>query len=517
MSKPRARFVGLAASLFLSLSLSAPVSASGSPVVVEQHESATQTPMNPAQITDESRTGRVVTLTISTPAFTVPTHVAVDLPVDYDAQTARRWPVTYVLAGTMNTYESFNSFVGGVTLTEDFPSIVVSPNGDSGYWSDWFNDGSGGPPMYETYVIDQLLPLIDAHFRTIPTRSQRAIMGISMGGYGAAMLAAEHPDLFAYAATLSGAVDSNLPTLGAALTASPMFQGGSPDAIYGPRATQEVRWRGHNPTDLANNLRGLELQVRSANGIPNPGIGEDPASADTVSCVVEGGVHMGTVNFHNALAALQIPHLYLDYGAGCHTAANFQREISDTIKVFAKQFAHPTSAPTTFDFLSIQPSFEVYGWRVVTDPKRALEFFTLTSVNARGLMATGSGSATITSPALFKGIPRVQLTGARQISVVPDAKGRITFAVDLGAADTSQQYTLGTSGPQSHQSVTFTRVRSAMSSSKPAATHQDSRDGTGRALSRLAATGISDAVPLTGLGVLLIGVAALQVGRRRRA
>ena len=89
-----------------------------------------------------------------------------------------------------------------------------------------------------------------------------------------------------------------------------------------------MRWRGHNPTDLADNLRDLDLQVRTANGVPNPGIGEEPASADTVSCVVEGGVYMASVDFHNELDTLHIPHLWKDYGAGCHTVAELQREIS---------------------------------------------------------------------------------------------------------------------------------------------------------------------------------------------
>src|SRR5699024_3105159 len=122
-----------------------------------------------------------------------------------------------------------------------------------------------------------------------------------------------------------------LPTIGAAITASPTFQGAQPDAVYGPRATQEVRWRGHNPTDLAGNLRGLDLQVRSANGILNPGIGEDPASADSVSCVVEGGVYMASVSMHDTLDSLGIQHLWKDYGAGCHTPSNFKREIVDTM------------------------------------------------------------------------------------------------------------------------------------------------------------------------------------------
>jgi len=239
------------------------------------------------QVLSEERIApRVVELTIQTPAFTEPTKVHVDLPAGYDAQPERRWPVTYFLAGMQNTYRSFNDIVDGVELTEAYPSIVVSPNGDSGYWSDWFNGGPLGPPMYETYVIEQLLPLIDARFRTIPRRSHRAVGGVSMGGYGAMMMAARHPDLFAAAASLSGAVDSNLPLHGGVLSLSPTFQGGRPDAIYGPRATQEVRWRGHNPTDLAANLRGLDLQLRTANGIPNPGIGENLLSADTPSCIV---------------------------------------------------------------------------------------------------------------------------------------------------------------------------------------------------------------------------------------
>lgn len=419
------------------------------------HTQAVSRGTNPARITAETVSGRVVELTIVTPAFAAPTKVDVDLPVGYASDPARRWPVTYVLAGTMNTYASFNHVVDGLGLTRSFPSIVVSPNGDSGYWSDWYNAGAGGPPMYETYVVDQLVPLIDAHFRTIPTREQRAIAGISMGGYGSMMLAAEHPDLFADAATLSGAVDSNLPTLAAALSVSPTFQGGTVDAIYGPRATQAVRWHGHNPTDLASNLRGLNLQVRSADGVPAPGIGENPASADTVSCFVEGGVYMGTVDFHRALQALGIPHLYRDYGPGCHTVANFTREIADTIAVFARQFAHPPARPMSFSLASIQPHFGVYGWEVRTDRRRALEFLQLTGVSRRGLTLTGSGTTSVTTAPLFTGVHQVLLTGAEQRAVTPDLSGRITFTVDLGAADTDQQYTLTAMTRQVRRTVTF--------------------------------------------------------------
>lgn len=410
-----------------------------------------------AQITSQRAIApRVVELTISTPAFAVPTHVDVDLPVGYDSEPGRRWPVAYFLAGTMNTYASFNSVVKGVELTKNFPAIVVSPNGDSGYWSDWYNGGAFGPPQYETYVVDQLLPLIDANFRTIADRSQRAIAGVSMGAFGSMMIAAHHPDLFADAASLSGAVDSNLPTIGAAVTTSPTFQEAPPDSIFGPRATQEVRWRGHNPTDLANNLRGLDLQLRSANGVLNTAIGENPLSADLVSCAVEAGVYQASVSLHDKLDELGVPHLWDDYGAGCHTPPNFKREIADTLRAFTQDFAHPPAPPSPFDYASIEPRFDVWGWQVETDPKRALEFLELERVSDRGLTLVGSGETTLTSPPLFRDARAVELENAAPATATPDRKGRIRFTVDLGPPDTQQEYTLGATPAKVSRTVTFT-------------------------------------------------------------
>lgn len=412
---------------------------------------------NEATITAEKSLGpRVVELTISTPAFTGPTHVDVDLPNGYETEPQRRWPVAYFLAGTMNTYATFNGFVDGVGLTEHFPAIVVSPNGDSGYWSNWYNGGALGPPEYETYVVDQLIPLIDEHFRTLGDRAHRAIAGVSMGGYGAMMIAARHPDLFADAASISGADDSNVPELGAALSLSPTFQGGSVDAIYGPRATQEVRWRGHNPTDLAANLRGLDLQVRTANGIPDPGIGEELLSADTVSCLVEAAVNQGSASLSAKLDALGIPHLWKDYGPGCHTKENFEREITDTLTTFTEEFADPPAAPSPFSYESIEPEFTVWGWHVAADPARALEFMHLERVSDQAMTIVGSGTTTVTSPPLFRGANVVHLAEATEAAATPNAEGRITFKVNLGPPDTAQEYTLGADPAEESLTVTFT-------------------------------------------------------------
>ena len=404
------------------------------------------TPAAAQEVTEDKPIGeRVHVLTVRTDAFAAPTNVDVFLPTGYDADSKRRWPVTYITAGTMNNHNSFRTVLDGVKLTEKYPSLIVSPDGNSGYWSDWYNGGAFGPPAYETFVIEQLIPLIDKRYRTIADRAHRLISGVSMGGYGAAMLAARHPDLFAGVSSLSGATDSNLPYLAAAVSASSTFDGGEVDAIYGPRSTQEVRWHGHNPTDLAENLRDVDVQVRTANGVPAPEIGEDPASADGVSCVVEQGVYQGSMSFHNRLTAIGKQHVYKDYGNGCHTRPNFTRQTVDTLTHFERLLAHPLPAPETFDHRAIEPAFDIWGWRVEADPARALEFMRVEGSRHR-LKLTGSGRTTVSRA--FPGLELVDVDG------VPTrvSDGRIRATVDLGPPNATQQYSPGAPAP-----VTATR------------------------------------------------------------
>jgi len=409
-----------------------------------------------ARIVSEERLGpREIVLTVETPAFAKPTKVTVDLPVRYRERPRRRWPVAYFLAGTMNSHRTFNELVDGLALTGRFPAIVVSPHGDSGYWSDWYNGGAFGPPMYETYVAEQLIPLIDARFRTRPRRAQRAVIGVSMGGYGALMMAARHPDLFAAAASVSGAVDSNLAVNGLVLSLSSTFQGGQVDAIYGPRLTEEVRWRGHNPVDLAENLRGLHLQVRTANGTLDTALGEHLLSADSVSCAVEWGVYRASLSLYGRLQDLEVPHVWKDYGRGCHSVPNFKRELADTLAALKPVFRDPPKRPRRIDYRSIEPQFEVWGWRVRADRRRPLEFLELRGAGRRGATVVGSGLTRVVTPPFFRGARRVRLRGARERFAVPNRRGRIRFTVDLGEPSSGQQYRAGTKTNRVRRTVEF--------------------------------------------------------------
>src|SRR3954467_15644483 len=181
-----------------------------------------------------------------------------------------------------------------------------------------------------------------------------------MGGDGGIPYAPRHPDVFATAVSLSGAVDSNSPPFMALLTASSTVQQAAPaptlaapDGIYGPRATQEVRWHGHNPTDLTGNLRDVVLQVRGFDGAPNPLIEGGPDSA--VGCSEEREVHDESVSFHDRLLADGIPHLWKDYGPGCHGIPEFRQEFADALPGIESVFANPQLAPKTFTYKSIEP------------------------------------------------------------------------------------------------------------------------------------------------------------------
>src|SRR5438067_1131018 len=93
--------------------------------------------------------------------------------------------------------------------------IVVMPNdGPDGSYSDWYGSELielGQPPAWESFHTGELLPWIDAHYRTIAAPGGRFIAGLSSGGAGAMKYASAHPGLFGAAGEFSGAVDADLP------------------------------------------------------------------------------------------------------------------------------------------------------------------------------------------------------------------------------------------------------------------------------------------------------------------
>lgn len=129
------------------------------------------------------------------------------LPPGYAKDEKRRYPVIYHLhgAGGNETRSVYSASVlhEGIVASKLPEIIIVFPNGGR---ATLYQDSGDGRFMAETMMIKELIPHIDATYRTIADRKARCIEGFSMGGRGSTHLAMRHPDLFGSLFNQSGNV-----------------------------------------------------------------------------------------------------------------------------------------------------------------------------------------------------------------------------------------------------------------------------------------------------------------------
>jgi putative tributyrin esterase len=120
----------------------------------------------------------------------------------------QRLPVVYLLHGGGANFTAWsNEFdVARYVVAENAGGLIlVMPEGDSSYW---LNAALIPRDKYEDYLTSDLIADVEARFPAAPGRESRAIVGISMGGFGAVKLALTHADLYAFAGALSPALDA---------------------------------------------------------------------------------------------------------------------------------------------------------------------------------------------------------------------------------------------------------------------------------------------------------------------
>jgi putative tributyrin esterase len=126
------------------------------------------------------------------------------LPPDYHVSKATRYPVLYLLHGFGGHYSDWATRTNVADYAAQYRMIVVMPEGNNGWYSD---SVSANADKYESYILKELIPDVQKRYRTIEARYGRAVAGLSMGGYGAIKFGLKRPDLFAFAASLSGTLD----------------------------------------------------------------------------------------------------------------------------------------------------------------------------------------------------------------------------------------------------------------------------------------------------------------------
>jgi enterochelin esterase-like enzyme len=137
------------------------------------------------------------------------------LPPSYLSEPNRKYPVVYLLHGVnggSREWEPRNidDVLDGLWAQGLAESIVIMPDGESL----WYADQPNGTP-WRSMFLNEMMPLVDAEYRTLPEREFRGLTGISMGGFGSWSIGLSHPELFSSIASHIGALsfaNAGLPT-----------------------------------------------------------------------------------------------------------------------------------------------------------------------------------------------------------------------------------------------------------------------------------------------------------------
>ena len=128
-------------------------------------------------------------------------EVIVFLPPSYQKDKRRRYPVVYALHGFSIGAEQWTheihvpQTIEGAAAKGAQEMIVVLPDSKTVHNGSMYSS-SVTTGDFEKFIYHDVVAYIDAHYRTIPDRRSRGLVGHSMGGYGASRIGMKYPDVF---------------------------------------------------------------------------------------------------------------------------------------------------------------------------------------------------------------------------------------------------------------------------------------------------------------------------------
>ena len=266
-------------------------------------------------------TGRVECNSIPSQILARRVPYCVALPPAFDADQSRRFPILYFLHGLGDNEQSF-VHTGAWNLLEDMREkgemkdfLIATPEAGSTFYI----NSKDRRERYEDFLLQEFFPSIEKRYRVAPGRRNRAISGISMGGYGALHLAFRHPEMFSSVSAHSAALIDKLPNfLGARSPQSPRSRvlggvfGDPPDPSF---------WEENSPIALAGkaNLAGLQIYF-------------DCGDQD------DFGFESGATSLDKVLTSRRIPHEFHIY-PGRHDAAYFAEHLPASLFFHSRLFA----------------------------------------------------------------------------------------------------------------------------------------------------------------------------------
>ncbi|GAA2570719.1 esterase family protein [Mycolicibacterium diernhoferi] len=148
-------------------------------------------------------------------------------------------------------------------------SVVMPVGGQSSFYSDWYSPSSFNNQAYtykwETFLTSELPQWLAANKQVSPTGN--GVVGLSMAGGAALILAAYHPAQFTYAASLSGFLNPSSTFMKQAIRVAMLDSGGyNVDNMWGP--PWDPAWKRNDPTEQVGRLvaAGTRLWIYCAPG-----------------------------------------------------------------------------------------------------------------------------------------------------------------------------------------------------------------------------------------------------------
>ncbi|MFD0688190.1 alpha/beta hydrolase [Actinomadura fibrosa] len=260
-------------------------------------------------------------VTIASPALGAEVKTRVMIPKGWKQSSTRTWPVVYAYHGGNNKYTSWTKDSNIAKVAAGYSAMVVMPEGGwNGSYTNWWNGGRGGIPEWETFHINEVIPLMERNFHA---GSSRAAIGLSSGGQGAITYTERHPGLFKYVASYSGPLNITAPGMPAVLTAMNKEAGTS---IWGDPVTNRANWQAHDGTVMVAKLKGVGVYVSSGNGEVGPYDKPGTAAWDA-GRVGEQLAGQMNENFVAAARRAGVPVTANLYGPGMHNWKYWKREL----------------------------------------------------------------------------------------------------------------------------------------------------------------------------------------------
>ena len=255
-------------------------------------------------------------------------HYCVQLPADYDANgsTSRRYPVLYFLHGLGQNEQTLFS-TGGWSVIDDLSRqnkigdfLVVAPEGKRTFYI----NSPGNTLRYSDFFLQEFIPAIENKYHVVPGRKNRAITGVSMGGYGALRFAFAHPEMFSAVSAQSAALITQTPQ-----ELSSAGRSGTPlGRLMGPAFGEPINVAHWNENSV------FVLAKKNQTGLRNQAIYFNCGDQD------DFGFEDGAAALHKQLQSEGVKHEYHPY-PGDHSLTYFLSHMGEVMEFHSRAFGEP--------------------------------------------------------------------------------------------------------------------------------------------------------------------------------